>query len=74
MAEQLTSVRLDTEDLERLRVIASAYGSSVAAEIRFAVARHVQARINSEDFRRQVQKQTAKRDELIQQMLAGSDE
>ena len=72
MAEQLTSVRFDTETLASLRAIAEVHDTNVAAEVRKAVTEYVQRTISDPDFGAKAQASIVERHERVARLLAAN--
>jgi predicted DNA-binding protein len=69
MSDVLTSVRVNDESLEKLRLIAAANGTSVAAEIREAIAARVDELTSSPDFAEKLRAQIAENNAAIERLL-----
>lgn len=72
MAEQLTSVRFDTEMLATLRAIAEVHDTNVAAEVRKAVAEYVQRTVSDPEFENKAQASVAERRERVARLLSAN--
>jgi predicted transcriptional regulator len=72
MAEQLTSVRFDTETLASLRAIAEVNDSNVAAEVRKAVAEYVERTINDPQFEEKAQASVVARRDRVARLLSAN--
>ncbi|MFT3876740.1 MAG: hypothetical protein QM708_10030 [Propioniciclava sp.] len=74
MADKLTSVRFDSNTLDKLRLLASLHEDSTASEIRKAVAAYIERETSSEDFHTKVERKQEKlrreHDELAEKLLA----
>jgi len=69
IVDQLTSVRLNEQLLDSLRLIADAHGTSVAAEIRVALDKYVKEVTSSPQLKVELKKQIAEREKLIDRLL-----
>jgi hypothetical protein len=69
VAEQLTSVRFDSETLDHLRTLADVHETNVAEEVRRAVTMYVAEVISSKDFRSAAEAALARRQERIDKLL-----
>lgn len=70
MADQLTSVRFNEDTIEALRVLADLNDTNVAAEIRTAVLRYIEAEISASDFDSRLEAAHRERQQAVQRMLA----
>lgn len=70
MADQLTSVRLSADLLERLKILADVNGTSTAAEIRAAVDWYTSRVITSREFPDRVEEANAKRRSVVDELVA----
>ena len=74
VADQLlTSVRFDTKTLDRLKLVADVNDTSVAAEVRTAVARYLdEIMSDAEAFRKQVARTNKERNRRVDELLAAA--
>lgn len=70
MAEVLTSVRIDEQVLADLKIIASANGTSVAAEFRRATSEYIARTTQSAEFKERLDAQLAENQRRIDNLLA----
>jgi predicted transcriptional regulator len=70
MAEVLTSVRIDEQILADLKIIASANGTSVAAEFRQATSEYIARTTKSSEFQARLEEQVADNQRRIDKLLA----
>jgi hypothetical protein len=70
MAEQLTSVRFDSETLANLRALADVNDTNVAAEVRAAVAEYVERTIKDPAFKTRAQASVVEREQRVKALLA----
>jgi predicted DNA-binding protein len=72
MADLLTSVRFSRADLDKLKLLADLNDSSVAAEIREAVQRHIAAEVADSGFAERLEAKHKERQALVDAILAGT--
>lgn len=72
MAEQLTSVRFDTDTLAQLRAIAEVHDSNVASEVRKAVSEYVSRTVGDPEFEAKAQASVAERRDRVSRLLAAN--
>lgn len=73
MPEILTSVRIDEQVLENLKIIASANGTSVAAELRMAASERIERVTKSQDFQARLEARMAENQASIDRLLSLSN-